>query len=44
MRHKTIDERLSEGGPFLWVACLLGAIAFYGSLWLMLMLGSIAGL
>jgi hypothetical protein len=43
MRRKTIDERLSEGGPFLWIACFLGALAFYGSLWLMLALGTMAG-
>jgi hypothetical protein len=39
MRRKTIDERLNEGGPFLWVACLLGAIGFYGLVWIMLALG-----
>ena len=43
MRRKTLDERLNEGGPFFWFACILGAIGFYGALWLMLAIGTMAG-
>jgi len=39
MRRKTLDERLNEGGPFFWLACILGAVGFYGLVWVMLALG-----
>jgi hypothetical protein len=42
-RKKTLDDHLNEGGPVFWLACILGAIGFYGVLWLILALGTIAG-
>ncbi len=39
MRRKTLDERLNEGGPLFWVALVIGALGFYGLIWLMLALG-----
>ena len=43
MRRKTLDERLNEGGPFFWFALVIGAIGFYGLIWLMLAIGTMAG-
>jgi hypothetical protein len=42
-RKKTLDERMNEGGPVFWLACILGAVGFYGALWLMMALGTMAG-
>ena len=39
MRRKTLDERLNEGGPFFWLAVVLGSMGFYGLVWIMLALG-----
>jgi hypothetical protein len=43
MRRKTLDERMNEGGLFFWLACILGAVGFYGFLWLLMALGTMAG-
>jgi len=42
--RKTFDDRMNEGGVFFWIVAILGAIGFYGFLWLALALGTIAGL
>ena len=43
MRRKTIDERLNDGGPVFWVVAVIGAVGFYGLIWLMLAVGTMAG-
>ena len=43
MRRKTLDERMNEGGPVFWLAVVLGAIGFYGLLWLTMALGIAMG-
>jgi hypothetical protein len=42
-RKKTFDERMNAGGPFFYLVATLGAIGFYGLLWLALALGTLAG-
>lgn len=43
MRRKTIDERLNEGGLVFWIVAVIGAVGFYGLIWLMLAVGTMAG-
>lgn len=43
MRRKTLADHLNEGGLVFWLSCILGAIGFYGVLWLMMALGTMAG-
>jgi hypothetical protein len=43
MRRKTLDERLNEGGPVFWLAVVMGSLGFYGFLWLVMALGTMAG-
>ena len=38
-RKKTLDDHLNEGGLVFWLALVIGAIGFYGLIWLMLALG-----
>jgi hypothetical protein len=42
-RKKTLDDHFNEGGLVFWLACILGAIGFYGFLWLLMALGTMAG-
>lgn len=42
--RKTFDERMEEGGIFFYLIAALGALGFYGFIWLALALGTIAGL
>ncbi len=37
--RKTFDERMNEGGIFFYVFAVLGAIGFYGLIWLTLAIG-----
>lgn len=41
--RKTFDDRMNEGGAFFWFVAILGAIGFYGFIWLVMILGTIAG-
>jgi hypothetical protein len=42
--RKTFDQRMEEGGIFFYLIAALGALGFYGFIWLALALGTIAGL
>ena len=42
-RRKTFDERMNEGGFFYYLVAVLGALVFYGSIWLFMILGTAAG-
>jgi hypothetical protein len=42
--RKTFDQRMEEGGLFFYLIAALGALGFYGFIWLALALGTIAGL
>lgn len=35
------DDKMDEGGPFFWIVCVLGAVAFYLVLWIVLAMGSL---
>lgn len=39
-----IDEMLSRGGFGFWVFCIIACAGFYALLWLLLALGTMAGL
>ncbi len=41
---KSFDQRMEEGGIFFYLIAALGALGFYGFIWLALALGTIAGL
>jgi hypothetical protein len=43
-QRKTFDQRMEEGGIFFYLIAALGALGFYGFIWLALALGTIAGL
>ena len=43
MRRKTLDDRLNEGGLVFWIVAVIGAVGFYGLIWLMLAIGTMAG-
>lgn len=43
MRRKTLDDRLNEGGLVFWIVAVIGAVGFYGLIWLMLAVGTMAG-
>ena len=43
MRRKTLDDRLIEGGLVFWIVAVIGAVGFYGLIWLMLAIGTMAG-
>ncbi len=36
---KSFDERMNEGGIFFYVFAVLGALGFYGLIWLTLAIG-----
>jgi hypothetical protein len=42
-RRKTFDERMNEGKFFYYFVAVLGALVFYGSIWLFMILGTAAG-
>jgi hypothetical protein len=44
MRHKTLDERMNEGGPLFYAVAIIGALGFMGFLWLTMALGIALGL
>ncbi len=37
--RKTFDQRMEEGGIFFYVFAVLGALGFYGLIWLTLAIG-----
>lgn len=44
MRHrKTFDDRMNEGGAFFYLVAILGAFGLYALVWLVMILGTIAG-
>ena len=40
---KSFDQRMEEGGIFFYLIAALGALGFYGFIWLFMILGTIAG-
>ena len=42
-RRKTFDERMNEGGFFYYLVAVLGGFGFYAFIWLVMILGTIAG-
>ena len=40
---KSFDDRMNEGGAFFYLVAVLGAFRFYALVWLVMILGEIAG-
>ena len=40
---KSFDDRMNEGGAFFYLVAVLGAVGFYGFIWLVMILGTLAG-
>jgi hypothetical protein len=38
-KRKTFDQRMEEGGIFFYLIAALGALGFYGLIWLTLAIG-----
>ncbi len=43
-RRKSFDEIMNEGGPVFWIVAALSALGFWGALWLVLAIGTMAGM
>jgi hypothetical protein len=41
--EKKIEETLHRGGVGFWILCVVFSVGFYGALWLILAIGTIAG-
>jgi hypothetical protein len=41
--EKKIEETMQKGGLGFWILCIVFSVGFYGALWLILALGTIAG-
>ena len=41
--EKKIEETLQRGGVGFWILCVVFSVGFYGALWLILAIGTIAG-
>jgi hypothetical protein len=42
-QRKSFDDRMNEGGAFFYLVAVLGAFGFYAFIWLVMILGDIAG-
>jgi hypothetical protein len=41
--EQKIEETMQRGGLGFWILCIVFSVGFYGALWLILALGTIAG-